>query len=518
MARILIAEDEERMRKLLGMLLGNKGHELTLCEDGEQLVEAFDTELHDAVITDLRLPKKNGMEVIEHIKKRSPETPIIVMTAYGSIESAVDAMQAGASDYVTKPFEETRIHLAIETALERRELMKENRVLRTELRSKYAFESIVAESAEMLEVMDLSKQVAGSSSTVMIYGESGTGKELITRAIHEASNRSRAPFVAINCAAIPDNLLESELFGHEKGAFTGASDAKRGKFELADGGTLFLDEIGELALTLQSKVLRALEAQEFERVGGLKSIKTDIRFLAATNRNLAEEVKTGKFREDLFYRLNVFPIVIPPLRDRRTDIIPLVEHFLKRFCREMGKKPPKISREAEEVLLNHRWDGNVRELQNSIERSVILLEGDVLEAKYLHIDTLQRLQSLGATKTISTHGPSLGPSTTSQPVTTASEMDNGDKNKDGVGAQGTKPLSSSPWHPFRIPEIGFSLEEHEKDLLEQALKRTRYNKSKAAKLLGLSRATLRYRLEKFSIKDKDNSKESKEKQPEDNSD
>lgn len=500
MAKILIAEDEERMRRLLGMLLSNKGHELVLCADGEEALQKFEEDSPELVITDLRLPKKSGLEVIEGIQARAPEIPVIVITAYGSIDSAVEAMQKGASDYITKPFEETRIHLAVEKGLERGQLLAENKVLRTELRSRYAFDAIIAESHEMLDVLTLARQVAVSNSTVMVYGESGTGKELVTRAIHESSQRARGPFIAINCAAIPENLLESELFGHERGAFTGATDAKRGRFELASGGTLFLDEIGELALPLQSKVLRALEQQEFERVGGLKTIKTDIRFLAATNRNLAEMVHKGTFREDLFYRLNVFPIVIPPLRDRPADVIPLTEHFLKRFCREMGKKVPRISPAAEEALLTHSWDGNVRELQNTVERSVILLEGNVLGPEILKIDTLARLRSLGAGKAVGPLGPSLGPggAVSAPPAPAQGEAEKSEPS----GTEQPAPRSLSVWHPFRIPEVGFSLEEHEKELLSQSLIRTKNNKSAAAKLLGLSRATLRYRLEKFAISDK----------------
>jgi DNA-binding NtrC family response regulator len=490
MAHILIAEDEDRMRRLLGMLLGNKGHDLTLCADGAEAWEKFSERTPELVLTDLRLPKLDGFELIDRVRAAAPEVPIIVMTAYGSIESAVDAMRKGASDYITKPFEEARLHLSIEGALERGQLLAENRVLRSELRSRYAFDSIVAESHELLEVLSLAQQVAASNSTVMVYGESGTGKELVTRAIHEASPRARAPFVAINCAAIPENLLESELFGHERGAFTGAQEAKRGKFELADGGTLFLDEIGELALPLQAKVLRALEAQEFERVGGLKTIHTDIRFIAATNRNLADMVQRGDFREDLFYRLNVFPLILPPLRDRPADIIPLTESFLRRFCREMGRKVPTISPEAEEVLLAHRWDGNVRELQNTIERAVILMKGDVLTSELLRIDTLSRLRELGRTKTVSTSGPTLGPGAAAPSPAPASTSADATAEARAAGP-------STVWRPFRIPEVGFDLETHERLLIEQALVRTKNNKSAAAKLLGLTRATLRYRLEKF---------------------
>lgn len=484
MSRILIAEDEDRMRRLLAMLLSHKGHEVTPCGDGEEALATFQKSPPELLITDLRLPKLNGLELIARLHEIAPEVPILVITAYGSIESAVEAMQKGASDYITKPFEEARIHLAVEKALERAKLLTENKVLRTELRLRYAFDAIIAESRELLEVLAHARQVAPSNSTVMIYGESGTGKELVTRAIHEASQRSRGPFVAINCAAIPENLLESELFGHERGAFTGATDAKQGKFELASGGTLFLDEIGELALTLQSKVLRALENQEFERVGGLKTVHTDIRFIAATNRNLADMVQKGKFREDLFYRINVFPIVIPPLRERTADIIPLTEAFLKRFCLEMGRKVPRISHEATELLVGHHWSGNVRELQNSIERAVILMDGNVLRPEHLRIDTLDRLRSLGSTKQVETHGPTLGPVSRAVTPETATEQP-----------------AAPQWRPFRIPEVGFSLEEHERELLQQALTRARYNKSAASKLLGLTRATLRYRLEKHHIDD-----------------
>lgn len=502
LSKVLIAEDEERMRRLLGMLLGNKGHELILCADGEEAIGKFGESQPDLVITDLRLPKVGGLDVIRHIQGNAPEIPILVITAYGSIESAVEAMQLGACDYITKPFEEARIHLAIEKALERGRLLTENKQLRTELRSRFAFDAIVAESPQFLSVLDQARQVAASNSTVMVYGESGTGKELVTRAIHEASGRARGPFVAINCAAIPENLLESELFGHERGAFTGAMEAKRGKFELADGGTLFLDEIGELALTLQSKVLRALENQEFERVGGLKTVKTDIRFIAATNRNLATMVQENNFREDLFYRLNVFPVVIPPLRERPADIIPLAEHFLKRFCREMGKKVPSISPEAEQVLVSHRWDGNVRELQNTIERAVILLKEDVLHPEILRIDMMARLRALGSSRAKGEQVPSLGPGST-EGETRDGHGGNGENN-------GTPDLPLMRWHPFRIPEVGFKLENHERDLIMQALERTENNKSAAAKLLGLSRATLRYRLDKFGIEDSPADKKSGE--------
>jgi len=485
MAKILIAEDEERMRRLLGMLLSNQEHELELVADGEEALKAFQENTPDVVITDLRMPNKDGMALIKEIREDNPDIPIIVITAFGSIESAVDAMRAGATDYITKPFEEARIKVAISHALEDKELRQENYRLRSELRSKYAFDAIVYEDNKMKTLLETANQVANTSTTVIVYGESGTGKELIARAIHEGSPRARGPFIPLNCAAIPDNLLESELFGHERGSFTGATEAKKGRFEMANGGTLFLDEIGEMALPLQAKLLRALENQEFERVGGTKTIKTDIRFVAATNKNLRQKVANGDFRDDLFYRLNVFPIVLPPLRERLDDIIPLTEHFLKRFATEMGKPVPAISQEAEQSLKEHAWMGNVRELQNVIERAMILIHDDELTSEVLQIDGLESLENLGRmTEKYESAGPSLGinrmPSVVAGNNETAS----------------TK--MEKRWHPFRIPEVGFDLETHEKDLIEQALERSS-NKSQAAKLLGLSRATFRYRLEKYGL-------------------
>jgi DNA-binding NtrC family response regulator len=487
-ARLLIAEDEERMRRLLSMLLANANHEMDLAADGKEAFEKYEAQRPDLIITDLRMPRESGMDLIRNIRAVDPDTPIIVITAFGSIESAVDAMQAGATDYVTKPFEEARIKLAIERALERRELVAENKVLRTELRSRYAFDALVAESHRFLRVLESARAVAATNTTAMIYGESGTGKELVSRAIHEASPRARGPFIALNCAAIPENLLESELFGHERGSFTGATDARKGRFEMADGGTLFLDEIGEMDLSLQAKVLRAIESRQFERVGGTRTISTDVRFIAATNKNLRQRVAEGKFRDDLFYRLNVFPVVIPPLRDRIDDIMPLAEYFLDRFAREMGKKVPSIPLETQKILLSHRWLGNVRELQNVIERAMILLHGDSLLPELVHIDALDGLEAMASvTAEYESQGPSLGPRKPANDEADAAT---------GVSAS---PPSIPRWHPFRIPEVGFDLETHERELIEQALERSGHNKSAAAKMLGLSRATLRYRLDKFGL-------------------
>ncbi len=472
--RLLIAEDEDRLRRLLEMLLGNKGYRLTMAKDGAEALEMFGGgESHDLVITDLRMPNVDGMELLRTVKERSPATPVVVITAFGTIENAVEAMRAGAIDYVTKPFEEQSISLAIERALSFGRILDENRTLREEIREKLNLGSMIAVSPEMQQVLDSVRQVAASSATVLVYGESGTGKELATRAIHEASPRSRGPFVAINCAAIPENLLESELFGHEKGAFTGATERKIGRFEQAHGGTLFLDEIGEMSSAIQAKVLRALELQEFERVGGTKTVKTDVRFIAATNRDLRQKVEEGTFREDLFYRLNVFWIVIPPLRQRVADILPMARAFIEKFCKEMGKRPSaSISPEAQQALMQHRWPGNVRELRNTIERAMILLRGDVLTPAELG---LRGRYTGSACEALFSSAPRLGPS--------------------GAG-------SASPGK-FTIPDTGFSLDRHEKELLMQALERSGSNKSRAAKLLGISRSTLRYRLEKFDIADRE---------------
>ena len=454
--RILIAEDEDRLRRLLGILLNDKGYRLTLAKDGADAWRIFQDGAFDLVVTDIRMPEMDGMQLLRAVKERSPETPVVVITAFGSIESAVEAMREGAVDYITKPFEEEAIKLAIERALRVRRLLGENLSLRREVSDKYNLGSIVSESPQMRMVLEMARQVAKSNTTALVMGESGTGKELVTRLIHEWSPRAHGPFVAINCAAIPENLLESELFGHEKGSFTGATDRRAGKFELASGGSLFLDEIGEMSLQTQAKVLRALETQEFERVGGTRTVRTDVRFIAATNKDLREQVETGGFRGDLFFRVNVFPIYVPPLRDRRHDILPLARFFLGKFCREMGRRQPAVSREAERMLVAHPWPGNVRELQNTIERATIMLDGAELGEGALAL--------------------ALNPNTM------------GFGNRPGGG-------------DFIIPPAGFRLEQHERALLVQALERTGHNKSRAAKLLGISRARLRYRLEKFGIPD-----------------
>lgn len=450
--RVLIAEDEDRLRRLFAMLLGNAGFKMTLAEDGAKAWEEIQKNPPDVVITDLRMPNLDGMGLLEKVKSAQPDLPVIVITAYGDVESAVEAMKAGAADYLTKPVNEEHLKLAVQKALQWKTVVSENVRLRNEKKKEYDFPNIIAESAAMKDLLQMAAQVAQSDATVLIIGESGTGKELIARAIHVNSPRSRGPFEAVNCAAIPDNLLESELFGFERGAFTGAVETKPGVFELASSGTLFLDEIGDMAFALQAKVLRALEERTFKRLGGSKVIQTDTRFVAATNRNIAEMVRSGDFREDLFYRLSVFPLEILPLRDRPEDIVPLAKHFLGRFCRQMGKAVPEIPPETEQMLLSHRWPGNVRELQNAIERSVILLDGPKLLPAVLG----RRFSSIES-------------------------------------------ISSSPRDEFHLPGSGFNLDDHVRALINQALTRTSGNKSAAAKMLGISRATLRYRIEKYEL-------------------
>jgi DNA-binding NtrC family response regulator len=456
-ARLLIVEDEESLRRLMGMLLVNAGHKLTLVRDGQEALDALEADRFDLVVTDLKMPRVGGMELVRRVREQWPELPVIVITAFGSIESAVEAMQAGAIDYITKPFEEEKLKLAIDRALRIHRILRENRLLRKEVASRWSLDSFITSSPAMRESLALARQVAQSHANVIVYGESGTGKELITRGIHNASPRGGGPFVAINCAAIADSLLESELFGHEKGSFTGAIERKPGKFELAEGGTLFLDEIGDLSASVQAKVLRAIEMREVQRVGGAKPISVDVRFIAATNKILQNEVDAGRFREDLFFRLNVFPIHLPPLRDRPEDILPLVEHFLESFCEQMGKRVPRIPSETRARLASDPWSGNVRELQNTIERAVILLQNGELKPELIR-------KTFGA------------------PIRTPAE-------------------EAGPPGEFRLPQRGFSLEDHEKMLIRQALEKAGGKKAAAARLLGISRATLRYRMEKYGLTD-----------------
>jgi DNA-binding NtrC family response regulator len=450
MPTILIVEDEAKMRRLLELNLGEDGFTTLSAEDAEAGLKLLRENTVDLVVTDLKLPGMNGLEFLQAIKRQNAALPVVVMTAFGTVETAVEAMKAGASDYVLKPFSLSEMRMVIRKELDVRNLREENRSLREALGKRYEHPNVVARSVKMQEVLATVERVAPTNSTVLLGGESGVGKDLIARAIHEKSKRASGPFIKINSTAIPENLLESELFGYEKGAFTGANASKPGKFELADKGTLFLDEIGDVPPAIQVKLLRVLQEREFERLGGTRTVKVDVRLIAATNRDLREALEQGTFREDLYYRLNVVPIDIAPLRQRKEDIPDLVNLFISRFAGDSGKPVKSISPEAMQILVNYHWPGNVRELQNIIERACALAKGTVLEASDIHLD--------------------VRPS------------------KAANGASGF------------LPE-GMTLEHWEDEMIQEALRRANGNKSQAARLLGLSRNALRYRLSKIGIAD-----------------
>jgi DNA-binding NtrC family response regulator len=386
MEKILVVEDKESMAQMLKETLELDGYEVVIAKDGAEGIRIIRENKVDIVLTDLRLPKKDGIEVLKASKDENPLIPVIVMTAFGSVETAVNAMKLGAYDFITKPLDTDHLRLLIERSLRNRRLATENLLLKDALSQRIGMPKIIGKSPKMLSVAENIRKVAPTKSTVLLLGESGTGKELFARAIHELSPRKEDPFVTINCAAIPRELLESELFGYEKGAFTGAGDKKLGKFELANKGTIFLDEIGEMDIVLQSKVLRALQEGEIERVGGTKPIKVDIRIIAASNKNLEASVAEKTFREDLYYRLSVFPLTIPPLRERREDIPALVEHFIAKFSLEMNILQRSISQDAMNLLKSYSWKGNVRELENVIERALILCDGDTITEKELRLN------------------------------------------------------------------------------------------------------------------------------------
>ena len=450
MPTILIVEDEAKMRRLLELNLADDGFKTVSAGDGETGLKLLASEPVDLVLTDLKLPAMSGLELLQTAKQQNPALPVIVMTAFGSVETAVEAMKAGASDYVLKPFSLAEIRMVVRKELDVSRLREENRSLREALGQKYSHPNIIAGSPKMQEVLATVERVAPTNSTVLLGGESGVGKDLIARVIHEKSRRASGPFVKINSTAIPENLLESELFGYEKGAFTGAAASKPGKFELADKGTLFLDEIGDVPPATQVKLLRMLQEREFERLGGTRTIKVDVRLLAATNRDLRAALEEGTFREDLYYRLNVVPIDIPPLREHKEDISGLAALFLARFAKDSGRQITAISPAAMNLLLAHHWPGNVRELQNVIERACALAAGNELEAADIHLDTA-RARAVSASERF-------------------------------------------------LPE-GMTLDQYEDEMIREALKRANGNKSQAARLLGLSRNALRYRLSKIGIAD-----------------
>jgi DNA-binding NtrC family response regulator len=450
MPTILIVEDEAKMRRLLELNLGEDGFHTLSAGDAETGLKLLSENTVDLVVTDLKMPGMNGLEFLQAVKRHNAALPVVVMTAFGTVETAVDAMKAGASDYVLKPFSLSEMRMVIRKELDVRDLREQNRSLREALGKRLAHPNVVARSPKMQEVLATVERVASTNSTVLLGGESGVGKDLIARAIHEKSRRASGPFIKINSTAIPENLLESELFGYEKGAFTGATASKPGKFEMADKGTLFLDEIGDIPPVTQVKLLRVLQEREFERLGATKTVKVDVRLIAATNRDLREALEQGTFREDLYYRLNVVPIDIAPLRQRKEDIPDLVNLFISRCAGDSGKTVDSITPEAMQILVNYHWPGNVRELQNIIERACALAKGTTLETADIHLD--------------------LRPA---------------------------KPANGSAGF---LPD-GMTLEHWEDEMIKEALRRADGNKSQAARLLGLSRNALRYRLSKIGIAD-----------------
>jgi two-component system, NtrC family, response regulator PilR len=378
--RMLVVDDEQSMRDLLAIMLRQAGYEVSIADGGETAIEKLKAESFDLVITDLRMRKVDGLTVLKAAKEHAPRTVVLVVTAYASTETAVEAMKLGAYDYITKPFQLDELKVTVANALERRRLREENLALKRQLHRERGFESFVGRSPTILDVFETIRKTADSGSTVMITGESGTGKELVAQALHWESGRRGGPFVSVNCGAVPETLMESELFGHVKGAFTGAVSSTEGLFAAADGGTLFLDEITEIPHTVQVKLLRAIQERQIRRVGDTRDVKIDVRLIAASNRDLGRAVTDGLLREDLFYRLNVIPIHLPPLRDRREDIPMLIAHFIKKLSNEVGRPVRGVAPDALTVLEQYHWPGNIRELENVVERSIVLGTSELLEA------------------------------------------------------------------------------------------------------------------------------------------
>ncbi|MEW6326852.1 MAG: sigma-54 dependent transcriptional regulator [Thermodesulfobacteriota bacterium] len=454
---ILVVDDSPSVLSGITEILQSNGYVVDTAPDGAIAIDKINDKFYDIILTDLAMPKKDGMEVLKYITENSPESMCIIITGYGTIKNAVEAIRLGAFDYLTKPVKSEEIQVIIERALNYRDLKRENTTLKKQLTTRYAYENIVGDSENICEVFRLIDKVAQTDSTVLIMGESGTGKELIAHAIHYQSDRRDKPFIPVNCGAIPEELLESELFGHEKGAFTHAIRTRIGRFELAHGGTIFLDEIGDMSPNLQVKILRVLQDHQFERIGGTKTIKTDIRVIAATNKNLEEAVKAGQFREDLYYRLNVIPIHVPPLRERANDIPLLVHHFLEKFNKSKKKNIKSISKEVMQCFMSYDWPGNVRELENMIERLIILANDDKITIR----DLPERLLA---------H---------------------------------RKKETAQPQKHNLLPEEGLYLHaavnEFEKNLILQALDRAGWVKNKAAQLLNLNRTTLIEKMKKQKL-------------------
>ncbi len=449
---ILVIEDEPFQLKNLSEALEKQGYNVLSSESSVKGVKIVKEKAVDLVLTDFKMPEKNGLEVLREVKQINPDISVIIITAYGDVETAVKVMKEGAFDYLTKPIDFEELDIIIKKALERKILVSENRELRRQLAEKYRFDEIVYGSSEMEEVINVALRAADSRASILIYGESGTGKELIAKAVHYASPRKDKPLISVNCAALNENLLESELFGHEKGAFTGADKQRKGRFELADGGTIFLDEVGEIPLATQVKLLRVLQEREFERVGGNQTINVDVRVISATNKNLEDMIKKGTFREDLFYRLNVISIKIPPLRERKGDIPLLINYFISKYAKENKKEVESLSKEAMDALIKYNYPGNVRELENAIERAVIMTRG-----KIITLDDLPIFMKVSK-----------------------------DESKQNYELRGET-----------LDEI---VENVERQLIADALVRANSNQTKAAEILGISERNLRYKLKKYGMK------------------
>ncbi|MCP3099548.1 sigma-54 dependent transcriptional regulator [Myxococcus sp. K15C18031901] len=462
MAKVLVIDDEANLRKVLAAMLRRDGFDVTVAENGEQGLAEFHKNGADIVVTDLVMPKVGGMEVLGTIRAANPDVPVIIITAHGTVDSAVDAIKAGAFDYITKPFDQAELSVVVAKAAKTNESAR--RSVRPDLKARAA---IIGESPQMQDVYKIIDKVADTPSTVLVTGESGTGKELIATALHGASSRRDKPFIKINCAAIPATLLESELFGYERGAFTGAVTSKPGRFELADGGTLFLDEIGEIPVEMQVKLLRALQEGEFERVGGIKTTRVDVRLVAATNRDLQTEIEAGRFRKDLFYRLAVVPLTLPPLRERRSDIPMLARHFVEKYNRRLNKKIEGIADDALALLQAYPWPGNIRELENQIERVLIFADGPLITARDLP-DTIRQGAGVQAGAVPATPAPSM---------------------EVPAGEVGLKDI------------VRMKAAELERDLIVKKLEETGGNVTRAARLLQISRKSLQTKMKEFGLRD-----------------
>ncbi|NIS60111.1 MAG: response regulator [Proteobacteria bacterium] len=448
--KILVVDDEASHRTMLKAVLAPEGYQISEADDGKTAIEAAEGEFYDLILMDVRMTELDGIQAMQEIKKISPEIPIIIMTAYGSVETAVDALKSGAYDYLTKPLDIEELKILLQKALDHYRLREENIVLRERLADRFDFSRIIGKSKAMKDLFETVAMVAPSDATVLLYGESGTGKEIVANALHENSPRARRPFIKVSCAALPETLLESELFGHERGAFTGAIGRKEGRFQLANGGTIFLDEVSEMSPTTQVKLLRVLQEREFEPLGSTRTISVDIRIIAATNKNLEEEVKEGNFREDLFYRLNVVPIELPTLRKRKEDVPLLAKHFLSIYCEKTQAPIKGFFPKTMDLMIRYDWPGNIRELENAIERAVLLCQGEYISPK----DLPHAVQ-------------------------------------EAEGAELPR---------VAVPS-GMTLKEVEREVIVQTLEESEGNRTQTARILGISRKTLQNKLKEYGIQE-----------------